>query len=35
MEEVEIEVIVDLDSSLFLQEHTKWIGDFSTFVGVY
>jgi len=26
---------VGLDSGLCLQGHTKWVGDFSTFVGVY
>jgi hypothetical protein len=26
---------MDLDSSLCLQGHTKWVGDFSTIVGVY
>jgi hypothetical protein len=26
---------VGLDLGLCLQGHTKWVGDFSTFVGVY
>jgi hypothetical protein len=26
---------VGLDSGLCLQGHTMWVGDFSTFVGVY
>jgi hypothetical protein len=35
MEEVRIELTVGLDLGLCLQGHTKWIGNFSTFVGVY
>jgi hypothetical protein len=35
MEGVQIEVTVGLDSGLCLQGHTKWVGDFSKFVGVY
>jgi hypothetical protein len=35
MEEVYIEVIVGLDLGLYLQGHTKWVGDLSTLVGVY
>ena len=26
---------MDLNSGLCLQGHTKWVGDFSTLVGVY
>ena len=35
MEGVQIEVTMGLDSDLCLQGHTKWVGDFSTLVGVY
>jgi hypothetical protein len=35
MEEVQIEVKMGLDLGLCLQGHTKWVGDFSTLVGVY
>jgi hypothetical protein len=35
MEGVQIEVTMGLDSGLCLQGHSKWVGDFSTFVGVY
>jgi hypothetical protein len=35
MKEVHIEVTLGLDLGLCLQGHTKWVGDFSTLVGVY
>jgi hypothetical protein len=35
MEKVHIKVIVGLDLGLCLQGHIKWVGDFSTLVGVY
>jgi hypothetical protein len=35
MKEVHIEVTMCFDLGLCLQGHTKWVGDFSTLVGVY